>query len=147
MRCVWKSAFHVKLICPLFRSHRKCHPRSTLRESSKPMIYETNYFQPAYLSVLSSSVKNSWALKMGQICCPETSIQNYHSRLRNISEERRYPLHRNGSLKSRGCNLVGTCNFCNILNSETTLKLWNEKRSLFILCLFWAKTTRIWKYD
>jgi hypothetical protein len=34
---------------------------------------------------------------MTVICCPETSVQNYHSNLRNIPEELRYHLH----LKSR----------------------------------------------
>jgi hypothetical protein len=31
----------------------------------------------------------SWPLKTGPIGCPETSVQNYHSTLRNIPEERR----------------------------------------------------------
>jgi hypothetical protein len=31
----------------------------------------------------------SWPLKMGPIGCPETSVQNYQSTLRNIPEERR----------------------------------------------------------
>jgi hypothetical protein len=31
---------------------------------------------------------------------PETSVRNYHFTLRNIPEERRSHLHRNGSLKS-----------------------------------------------
>ena len=30
-----------------------------------------------------------WPLKRGLIGCPETSVQNYHSTLRNIPEERR----------------------------------------------------------
>jgi hypothetical protein len=33
-------------------------------------------------------------LKMGQIGCPETSVTNYQSTLRNIPEERRTHLHR-----------------------------------------------------
>jgi hypothetical protein len=41
-----------------------------------------------------------WALKMGPIGCPETSVQNYHSTPRNIPEDRRYYLHRGGSLIS-----------------------------------------------
>jgi hypothetical protein len=41
---------------------------------------------------------------MGLICCPETSVQNYHPTLRNIPEERRYNLHQNGSQKSRIVN-------------------------------------------
>jgi hypothetical protein len=46
----------------------------------------------------------SWisrALKMGPMGCPETSLRNYHSTLRNIPEERIPHLHRSGSLKSR----------------------------------------------
>jgi hypothetical protein len=46
----------------------------------------------------------SWisrTLKMGPIGFPETSVQNYHSTLRNIPEERRSNLHRGGSLISR----------------------------------------------
>ena len=48
--------------------------------------------------------QNSWTplpLKMGPIGCPETSGQNYHSKPRNIPEERRSHLRRGGSLKSR----------------------------------------------
>jgi hypothetical protein len=43
----------------------------------------------------------SWPLKMGPIGCLETSVQNCHSTLRNIPEERRSHLHHGGSLKSR----------------------------------------------
>jgi len=35
------------------------------------------------------------------ICCPETSVRNHHSTLRNNPEERRSRLHQGGSLKSR----------------------------------------------
>ena len=31
----------------------------------------------------------SWPLEMGPLCCPETSVQKYHSTLRNVPEERR----------------------------------------------------------
>jgi hypothetical protein len=40
-----------------------------------------------------------WALKMGPIRCPETSVKDYHSTLRNTPEERRSRQHRGGSLK------------------------------------------------
>jgi hypothetical protein len=43
----------------------------------------------------------SWSLKMGPIRFPETSVNNYHTTPRNISEERRSHQHRGGSLKSR----------------------------------------------
>jgi hypothetical protein len=46
------------------------------------------------VSVPSSKVKRSswisWPLKMGPICCPETSAIDYDSTLRNIPEERRF---------------------------------------------------------
>jgi len=38
---------------------------------------------------------------MGPISCPEMSVRNYLSTLRNIPEERRSHLHLGGSLKSR----------------------------------------------
>jgi len=38
---------------------------------------------------------------MGPIRCPETLVTNYQSALRNIPEEQRFNLHRDGSLKSR----------------------------------------------
>jgi hypothetical protein len=38
-------------------------------------------------------ILTSWPLKMGPICCPETSVQNYHSTVRNIPEERRSQEH------------------------------------------------------
>ena len=31
----------------------------------------------------------SWPMKIGQICCSETLVRNYHYALRNIAEERR----------------------------------------------------------
>jgi hypothetical protein len=39
--------------------------------------------------------------RIGPIGCPETSVRNYHSTLRDIPEERRSHLYRRGSLKSR----------------------------------------------
>ena len=36
-------------------------------------------------------------LKMDSLSCPETSVINYQSTLRNISGERRFYLHRSGS--------------------------------------------------
>ena len=38
----------------------------------------------------SNSSSNSWPLKMGQIGCPETSVNNYQYTLCNISKERRF---------------------------------------------------------
>jgi hypothetical protein len=34
------------------------------------------------------TVFNAWPLKMGPMSCPETSVPNYQSMLRNIPEER-----------------------------------------------------------
>jgi hypothetical protein len=63
------------------------------------------------ISVPSSTVKISkppgcfswtcWRLKMEPIGYPETSVQNYHSMLCNMPEERRSHLHHGGSLTSR----------------------------------------------
>jgi hypothetical protein len=54
------------------------------------------------VSVPSSRVKKFfWFLKMGPIRCSETSVNNYHTTLRNIPEESRSHQHRIESLKSR----------------------------------------------
>ena len=55
------------------------------------------------LSVSSSGFKKGVFLapRMGRIICPETSVRNYHYRLRNNPEERISQLFRGGSLKSR----------------------------------------------
>jgi hypothetical protein len=54
-----------------------------------------------YFSTKSRKTWTSWPLKMGPILCPETSVQAYHSTLRNIPKERRPHPHRSRSLKSR----------------------------------------------
>jgi hypothetical protein len=45
------------------------------------------------MSVTSSRVQKyswtPWPLKTGTIVCPETSVRNYHTALRNIPDERR----------------------------------------------------------
>jgi len=51
-----------------------------------------------------------WLLNLGQICCPQRSVRNYHYALRNIPEERRSQLYRGGSLKSR-IRKIGIRNF------------------------------------
>lgn len=55
------------------------------------------------LSVSYSRVKVEYGLSLntGPIFSPEKSINNYHSKPRNVPEERRYHLHRCGSLRSR----------------------------------------------
>jgi hypothetical protein len=61
------------------------------------------------ISVPSSRIYSSWTswpLKMGPIRCPETSVKDFHSTLRNTLEERRSHQHSDGSPKSR---IVGDC--------------------------------------
>ena len=58
---------------------------------------------------------------MGLIGCPETSVQNYHTTLRNIPEQHRSHLHRGGSLELRKLNLlVDVLYFC----SKRTSSQW-----------------------
>jgi hypothetical protein len=42
-------------------------------------------------------------VKMGQIRCPETSVNNYHTTLRNIPEQRRSYNKQIRCVISRGC--------------------------------------------
>jgi hypothetical protein len=54
------------------------------------------------ISVPSSrGFSDSWPLKLGQICCPETSARNYHCSLRNDLEESSSLLPGGGSPISR----------------------------------------------
>jgi hypothetical protein len=58
-------------------------------------------FLPTFRDNLSvPSKKDSWALKMGPIDCPETSVRNYHYLLHNSPEKHRSHLSRPGNLKS-----------------------------------------------
>ena len=56
-----------------------------------------------YYAALSGSSVPTFLdnLSVGPIGCPESSVQNYHSTLRNIPEDHRSHLHRGGSLNSR----------------------------------------------
>jgi hypothetical protein len=63
--------------------------------------FGTTYW--SHLQGLLLGLLDSW--KMGPIGCPETSVQSYHSALRNIPKERSSHLHGGRSLKSR--NLRG----------------------------------------
>jgi hypothetical protein len=58
-------------------------------------------FGTTYQSHLQMYYWIYWPLKMGPIGCPETSVHNCHSTLRNIQQERRSHLHSGGSLISR----------------------------------------------
>jgi hypothetical protein len=66
--------------------------RSHLQKSESPRIKLSSW--------------TSWPLRMGPICCPETSVKSYHSTLRNIPEEHRSHQHRGGSMKSRTPSLA-----------------------------------------
>jgi hypothetical protein len=81
-------------ICALLRYY-------TALSGSSVLTFRDNLLVP------SSRVK-----KMGPIGCLETSVQNYHSALHNIPEERRSHSHHGGSLKSRMV-CIDTQNFCN----------------------------------
>jgi hypothetical protein len=49
---------------------------------------------PRLGTTYSSEIKrNSWSFKIGPICCPETSVKDYHSTLRNIAERFRTHQH------------------------------------------------------
>jgi uncharacterized protein YodC (DUF2158 family) len=78
------------------------------------------------LSVTSSEVQ----VKMGPIGCPETSVNNYQSTLRNIPEERRSNLYRCGSLKSRNYKETGRKRSCHKKDSIQPFELrdWGKSR-------------------
>jgi hypothetical protein len=48
----------------------------------------------------------SWLLKMGPRRCPETSVKDYHSTLRNTPEDRRPHQHGGGNLKPRSISVT-----------------------------------------
>jgi hypothetical protein len=96
---------------------------------------------------------SSWTsrpLKMGPIGYPETSVQSYHSTLRNIPDERRCRLHRGGSLKSRiarNCQLTATVSYpvpysgnalrnrlCFLAVFKFSTKIANNPQLLLLLC-------------
>jgi hypothetical protein len=56
---------------------------------------------PFLLGLLDLFFLDFLTLEDGPICCPETSVNNYHTTPRNIAEERKSNQHRGGSLKSR----------------------------------------------
>ena len=62
------------------------------------LVVGYGHFWTTYFSLLQFS---SSPMKMGQSGCPETSVTNYESKVRKISEERRLYLHRSRSRKSR----------------------------------------------
>jgi hypothetical protein len=76
------------------------------------------------LRKLERQVVDFLTLMMGPVGCPETSVQNYHSMLRNIPEERISHLHRGGSPKSLVCSgySFGSQNYLEIFSLNSTLK-------------------------
>jgi hypothetical protein len=65
---------------------------------------------------------------MGQICCSETSVQNYHSTLRNIPEQRRSRLYKAEAQNHADWVLIS----CVFLNIKNWIYLCNISRCLFL---------------
>jgi hypothetical protein len=55
--------------------------------------------------VQEEKLLGSLDLEVGPIRCLETSVKDYHTTLRNIPKERISHQHRDGSLKSRICEI------------------------------------------
>jgi hypothetical protein len=83
----------VKHICEIF-TLLICYAAYICSYRRFGTIYQSHFKgQAVFLDCLT--------LQMGPVVCPETSVTNYQSTLRNIPEERRSHLHRGESLKSR----------------------------------------------
>lgn len=90
--------------------------------SVKGPILRSNFHQNS-----TKTSWNSWPLKVEPICCAKTSVQNYHSTLRYIRQERRSRLHRDKTLKShilQFCFVGVACCFTTYIH--------------FFLVLFWC---------
>jgi hypothetical protein len=73
----------------IMRSGSPNHTR-TLSLSSEPVVFHTHTHRtvlPLYKYTLTA-----WPLWIGPICCPETSVTNRHSTLREVPKERRSDL-------------------------------------------------------
>jgi hypothetical protein len=64
----------------------------------------------------------SWTLKMEPIGCLETSVQNYHTTLRNTPEERIPHLHRGGRMQSRSLPFCKIPSLDHILNQKSPVE-------------------------
>jgi len=53
-------------------------------------VVDDNWDLVAYYATSSGGFFSTFALKMGPICCPETSVGNYHNLLLNNPEELSY---------------------------------------------------------
>jgi hypothetical protein len=98
-RCRWEEGVYIKVVV-------KSSFFWDVTQRRVVILYRR--FGTTYRSGLQGSrslfLGTSWALKMGRICCPETSVQDHNSTLRNTPEECRSRSHRGGSLKS--CNVA-----------------------------------------
>jgi hypothetical protein len=59
------------------------------REKTGLVVSYRRSGQPIGLIFKGQAVRTAWPLKMGPIGCPETSVTNYKSTLRNMPKERR----------------------------------------------------------
>jgi hypothetical protein len=73
---------------------------------------------------------------MGPIGCPETSVANYQSTLRNFPEQRRSHSHRGGRLKS--CTKSPAQQEQQEMTTRTRKKNTNLKYTELQLCLYFA---------
>ena len=64
--------------------------------TQRVLVIPCRRFGTSYRSI----IQDSWPLKTGPICCPETSVRNHHHSLRNSPEERSSNLLRGGKQKS-----------------------------------------------
>jgi hypothetical protein len=76
-----------------------------LSQDGTSLTFRTSMDRVLALATIHEGPRNPWKktscpLKMGPIGRSQTSVQNYHSTLRNISGERRSHVHHGGSLKS-----------------------------------------------
>ena len=82
-----------KLQHVLFKSSAAVQMRSSFfwNVTQRGMVFSYRRFETTYRTHLqaTSSQRMVWPLVMEQIGCPETSVTNYQSTLRNIPEDRR----------------------------------------------------------
>jgi hypothetical protein len=72
----------------------------------RPVVITYRRFDTASMVKKLKKPNNSWFLKLGLIGCPETSVRNYLSTPREISEKCRPHSHRGGSMKLRKENEI-----------------------------------------
>jgi hypothetical protein len=92
MNLMNSTDWHSK-ICALLRYY-------AASSGNPPPTFRDNVAVPSSRAKKSFSSRTSWPFKMGPICCPETSVEDYHSTPRNIPEQRRPHQYRGGRLKA-----------------------------------------------